>query len=272
MRDKTIHLQFQYQGYCSTPNLWVGNTVYGLEQFNLPCSRTSKFNGVIADKLRLGKLVERFVSHDLKQHPEISNLVEGLQIQKDKITIGELDALFLFKKQPIHLEIVYKFYLYDPLLGDNELYNWIGPNRKDSLIKKLDKLKNKQLPLLFNSNTKHYLNRFNINANHFDQRVLFRAQLFLPYQGDKNIFNLINPECVQGFYIKMKDLDVFKTSKFYIPSKLDWLLEVSAHVNWLTYSKFKAEIINLITNKTSPLCWVKHPNGIIKKIFIVWWT
>jgi len=51
--------------------------------------------------------------------------------------------------KPIHLEIIYKFYLYDPSIGLTQLDHWIGPNRRDSLVKKLTKLKQKQLPLLY---------------------------------------------------------------------------------------------------------------------------
>ena len=27
----------------------------------------------------------------------------------------------------------------------------------------------------------------------------------------------------------------------------------------------------IIQNKTSPLCWIKYPNGEVKKFFVVWW-
>ena len=44
----------------------------------------------------------------------------------------------------IHLEIVYKFYLYDNTIGTSEIDHWIGPNRNDSLREKLEKLKSKR--------------------------------------------------------------------------------------------------------------------------------
>ena len=43
-----------------------------------------------------------------------SVLSENIQIQENvNQTIGELDCLFLDESQPIHLEIQFKFYLYD---------------------------------------------------------------------------------------------------------------------------------------------------------------
>ena len=55
--------------------------------------------------------------------------------------------------QLIHLEVSYKFYLYDENLGKLESEKWIGPNKRDSLVQKTAKLKSKQLPILFHKET-----------------------------------------------------------------------------------------------------------------------
>ena len=44
-------------------------------------------------------------------------------------------------KQVIHMELAYKFYLFDPNISSESINNWIGPNRNDSLNEKLEKLK-----------------------------------------------------------------------------------------------------------------------------------
>ena len=64
---------------------------------------------------------------------------KGVKIIVDKITIGEIDCLIEYLNKYIHLEIVYKFYLYDEHINTGELDHWIGPNRKDSLVFKLNK-------------------------------------------------------------------------------------------------------------------------------------
>ncbi|WP_415859547.1 DUF1853 family protein [Aureibaculum sp. 2210JD6-5] len=114
-------------------------------------------------------------------------LTENIQVQHDKRTVGELDCILIKDNTPIHLEIIYKFYLYDNSVGSSEIEHWIGPNRNDTLLKKLTKLKEKQLPLLYSEHTKPILDDFNLNPKIINQLVYFKAQLFTPY-------NILLPE------------------------------------------------------------------------------
>ncbi len=264
------NIQAQYQGYLNTPLLWI-NSILGLKQLKIPTRKATVFNEIIPDNLRLGKRVERFVSHDLKQHKTIDILIENIQIQNEKITAGELDCILKLDKKPIHLEIVYKFYLFDKQVGINELDHWIGPNRNDSLVAKLTKLKEKQLPLLYNPLTKPILDTLHLKIDELQQFVCFKAQLFVPYQKEVE-FILLNKECVNGFYVHISEVVQFTDCKFHIPSKINWLLEVQTQVKWLAYSLFLDEIHQITKKKKAPLCWIKFPNGKIQKIFVVWWT
>jgi len=270
MNPSINNIQAQYNGFIKTFLLWE-HSVLGLKQLKLPTEETTVFNESIPNNLRLGKRVERFVSHQLKQLTEIEILIENIQIQNEKITIGELDCIFKYDNNPIHLEIVYKFYLYDEKVGTTELDHWIGPNRKDSLISKLTKLKEKQTPLLYNPLTKPMLDTLNLKADEFQQLVYFKAQLFTPYQKEVK-FTLLNKECVNGFYVPISELVQFTDCKFYIPSKTNWLLEVQSEVKWLSYLLFSDEIHQIIGQKTAPLCWIKFPNRTLQKFFVVWWT
>ena len=270
MNKPLNNIQAQYSGFLQTSLLWE-NSVLGLKQLKLPIKEMTVFNETISDTLRLGKRVERFVSHQLKQHAAIRVLIENIQIQNKKITVGELDCILNYDNNPIHLEIVYKFYLYDEQVGTTELDHWIGPNRKDSLISKLTKLKEKQLPLLYNLLTKPLLDSINLEVEDLQQFVCFKAQLFVPYQKEVK-FSLLNKECVNGFYITISELVQFTDCKFYIPSKINWLLEVQTQVKWMSYPLFLAEIHQIIEQKTAPLCWIKFPNGTLQKFFVVWWT
>ena len=132
-------IQKRYEGFLETPCLWKTNVVSNLIQFEIN-SESDKIDISIDENLRLGKYVERLVSFELSQQENISILAENVQIQKDKRTLGELDCLLLKNNKPIHLEIIYKFYVYDESVGNNETDHFIGPNRKDSLIEKLTKL------------------------------------------------------------------------------------------------------------------------------------
>ena len=151
------HLQALYQAYCKTHLLWKRADINNLKQLNIPIDFDIVFLRKLEKRIRLGQLAEQFVFNQLDTCESIELLAENIQIQKDKQTLGELDALLKVDNQPIHLEIVYKFYVYDDTLGNTELKRWIGPNRKDSLVEKLTKLQDKQLPLLYSQDCKKTL-------------------------------------------------------------------------------------------------------------------
>ncbi|MCH3882125.1 MULTISPECIES: DUF1853 family protein [Tenacibaculum] len=271
MYINTKELQLQYQGFLETPFLWNGKGVFGFKQFEYKQLKTNFLNVEIQQKLRLGKLVERFVSFEFKQNSEIQILAENIQIQKDKITLGELDCLLLRNEKTIHLEIIYKFYLYDAKLGTTEIEHFIGPNRKDSLTQKLTKLKEKQLPLLYSNECKTYLESINLDVFNIEQQVYFKAQLFVPYANFKLKLNTLNQSCVVGFYIKRTELLDFSTCKFHIPKKNNWLVEPHKNINWLKFDEFSEKLDTFLIDEKSPLCWLKKANGVLYKIFIVWW-
>ena len=262
----------QYQGFVATPNLWDSDTLlYGIEQFT--CKPLPRSKSIDTSNLpsRLGKRVEHFVCHDLKQHPALSLIAHNLQIQQHKQTIGEIDVLLVAAGKPIHLEIVYKFYLYDSTVGTTELAHWIGPNRKDSLIQKLDKLKDKQFPLLYHSETAKYLETYGLHADTMQQKVLFKAQLFVPVDLENKTFSTINPDCIAGYYYKKDQLTSLQTCQFYLPSKLNWLVAAHQDITWLSYKTFVLQIEALLDSNLAPLIWIKHPSGTLERSFLVWW-
>lgn len=221
--------------------------------------------------MRLGHLVERFVSHELQFYKNIKVLAENIQIKQDKITIGEIDCLLKNNLTTIHLEIIYKFYLYDESVGASELEHWIGPNRKDSLIEKITKLKTKQLPLLYKPETEQLLKQFNLDLNTIRQQVYFKAQLFVPYHMHGIQLRIINNQCIQGFYLRFNDLEQLNSYQFHIPTKLNWLTKAHHDVTWMDYNEGKKTIQASIIQQRAPLCWLKSENGILQKVFVVWW-
>lgn len=271
MDKKSKDLQLQYEGFLKTPFLWHGKGVFDLLQFDDSNSKELSFNSLITQKLRLGKLVERFVSFHLQQSSFIKVLTENLQIQEEKRTVGELDCILLKNDKPIHLEIIYKFYLYDSSVGKTEIEHWIGPNRRDSLIQKITKLKEKQLPLLYSQQCSTYLQELELDSKEIEQQVYFKAQLFVHLNNYKNEFPSINNKCITGFYIYANELEQFNDSKFHIPNKHNWLVEPYTNSNWLSYQSFITKLKIYLDEKKAPLCWLKKPNGELFKFFIVWW-
>ena len=269
MHQKKKDLQKRYEGFLQTKTLWKNNLVFGLQQFKLK-SKLQKINFDINDKQRLGKYIEQFVFYEL-QSENIKILSKNVQIQREKKTLGELDCIILKDKTLIHLELIYKFYLYDATVGNSEIEHFIGPNRKDSLIEKLSKLKEKQLPLLYSEECKTYLSKLNIDTSKVKQQVYFKAQLFLPYSNKDVGLTFLNRKCVVGYYINKIELSKFKNCKFYIPVKKDWLVIPHKQVDWISFSKFCSNISIILERKFSPLFWLKKPNGELEKFFLVWW-
>ncbi|MDB2462589.1 DUF1853 family protein [Algibacter sp.] len=262
--------QKRYEGFLKTPCLWKGDAVFNLQQFEIS-SETNRININLDENLRLGKYVERLVAFELEQQHNISILAENIQIQNGKITLGELDCLLLKDEKPIHLEVIYKFYLYDARVGHSEIEHFIGPNRKDSLIEKLTKLKDKQLPLLYSDVCKPYLDAFDLNTENISQQVYFKAQLFVPFNNQDFKLKMLNTNCIVGFYANQNDLQNLEGCKFYIPNKKDWLLQPHTHVSWLTFDAFTARTKDYFEQQFSTLCWVKFNTGELKKMFLVWW-
>jgi hypothetical protein len=265
------NIQLQYEGFLNTPLLWNETEIFNLSQFEIYTLNSTPFNSTKKPEIRLGKRVEQFAVFTFQQQKNVEILAENAHIQDEKTTIGELDCILKVEEHPIHIEIVYKFYLYDETVGTTEIEHWIGPNRRDSLFQKLTKLKDKQLPLLYNKKTLPLLGELNISAKNIIQKVYFKAQLFVPLSYLKKDFFIVNNNCIIGFYIHFKELENLNNCKFFIPKKLDWLLEIQTQTNWINFSAFTKKINEFHAVKSAPLCWLKYPNGETQKFFVVWW-
>ena len=268
MKQKVNYIQKQYEGFLQTPNLWKGNAIGGLEQFEFN-NRSHKIK-IRTPELRLGKRVEQFVAFQLEKE-NIPILASNIQIKKNKETIGEIDFIIQQKEQLTHLEVCYKYYLFDPEIEGSEIEKWIGPNRRDSFSLKLKKLKDKQFPLLQNPTTKAQLENLSIATEKLDQNVLFKAQLFIPSNFDFKSNLPINISNIQGVYYRLEELSQFSDGKFYIPKKPDWLIEPYVQIDWLNFDTFKAAVSEYVNKKNAPLCWLKKPSGALEKLFVVWW-
>ena len=133
---------------------------------------------------------------------------------------------------------------------------------------KLEKLKNKQLPLLYKSETKPYIQSLGISPEQIKQYVYFKAQLFVPYKSQKSNFDGINKACICGFYITIHELADFNTYSFYMPNKHDWICPIDEQVDWINHHAFISKIEECKLKKQAPLCWFKSPKGELSKCFV----
>jgi hypothetical protein len=202
-------------------------------------------------------------------------IAHNLPIYEDKITKGEIDFLVddLTSNLVMHIELVYKFYLLDS--PDDSMKNdqWIGPNRKDSLVLKVDKTNRHQLPLLKSSLCKKPLEILGLNQENVEQRVWFKAQLFTPYLHEFKWKSDLNKKCNEGFWCRMEDFKKFASDEdsFCIPEKKNWMVNPELNENWYSKDSTLNEIKKYLDVQRSPMCWMKNKEGQTKKFFIVWW-
>ncbi len=268
----------QFKGFYKTPSLFK-NSFYGLDIFDLEDIDINNFdisNIKILKKLPLGKRVEFFLESILKHSTTYEIIFKNKQIFHKKNTLGELDFIIFDKKRKkyIHIELQYKFYIYDERF-ENEINRYIGPNRSDTLVLKLEKLKNKQFPLLFKEETKPYLE--NIDLNNIEQKILFKGNIFLPRHLKNKKMSLINNACIIGYFISFEEFltdKSFRKMDLFLPHRFDWLSNPKSNKTWNSYEEAKNEIEFFININASPLVWSKYiKNGetIIERFFITWW-
>lgn len=269
----------QYLGFLSSTSLKKVESVLQLPVFNFEeLSKSSVSIDIsdiaIPDNEVLGKRVEHFFEHCIAHSKQYQLICKNKQIFNDKITIGELDFIIrdLFHQKIIHVELVYKFYLYDPKIK-TELDRWIGPNRKDSLPFKIEKLKKHQFPLLYKEETLPILEALKLNPLEINQEICYLANLFVPksYKEGPSISSIKN--CIKGYWIQLNQLTIeeYDSCKFYIPNKSDWMVTPKSNKVWLSYHETLPILNKHIIQKKSPLLWVKRNEDSYERLFIVWW-
>ena len=99
---------------------------------------------------KLGRYFEALWKIYLENSSYLELLEHNIQINRNGKTLGEVDFILLNKTngQTVHLETSIKFYL--SVYLNNRLF-YVGSNSKDRLDKKVNHLKQKQLPLLRHS-------------------------------------------------------------------------------------------------------------------------
>ncbi|UTJ05072.1 DUF1853 family protein [Arcobacter roscoffensis] len=265
------NLKAQFEGFYNTPALF--ETLNDIRQFEFEAIEYKKHDYAkfeILQKLPLGKRVEYFFEEYIKLSNRYNLIYKNIQVIENKNTLGELDFILFDKKTQLylHTELVYKFYLYDNSFNE-EINRYIGPNRDDTLLKKLEKLKTKQFPLLFRDETKNYID---IDLKNVFQNSCFKANIFLPYKKDVKT-SLINKSCIKGFHINIIEflkLPEFKEYKYFLPHRYDWILDASSSTTWKNYGEIQEEIQVFLDLKKSPLVWLKSQTD-YKVFFITWW-
>ncbi len=221
--------------------------------------------------LRLGHMVEKVVAELLKSSTNYNVLYENVQIINEKKTIGEIDFIIEegATKKAIHLELAYKFYLLDFNNSSDALGQWIGPNRNDSLVKKLEKLKQKQFPLLYNESAITALS--SLNTAHVSQELCLLVSLFVPYNSKHNLDDAYK-KAVVGYYINYNAFlaQNHKGKTYIVVPKKYWGLNPKLGETWQEFTAIKQIVETSILERQSVLCWQKQNNN-YTAFFITFW-
>jgi hypothetical protein len=121
-----------------------------LPTFPTPSTLCQRLIATLPDTEPPRRLGRRFESHwrlALDALPGHTVLAANLQIQHEGRTLGAPDLLLAAPGQIWHLELAVKFYLCRPDRSGDDDDDWIGPSARDSLGRKLRRIKNHQLTL-----------------------------------------------------------------------------------------------------------------------------
>lgn len=265
----------QFVGFVKTPSIFKEKKYDGFKLFQFPEKVTYDFTDTDFSKnLVLGKRVEHFFLEALKNSSEYQIIANNIQINNSYRTLGELDFIIkeLKTSKLLHIELMYKFYVYNPDIPD-EMERWVGPNKKDSLLQKIQKVETNQFPLLHTPETKTYLSSIDLDSKDIEQEICFKASLFIPKELKSYKFPHINEECIIGFWIHLKHFREYNLegSQFFTPDKQDWPIDPQKGEEWYNFMQVDEQIKNLHSRKKSPLIWIKKIDGSFERIIVVWW-
>lgn len=268
-------IKSQFLGFMKSSSLF--EELHELQQFKLDINEIDDFDFTkldIIQNLTLGKRVERFFEFYITQAKNYELVKNNIQIIHNKHTLGELDFIIYDKnaQKYLHIEHIYKFYLYDDSIS-NEIDRFVGPNKNDTFDRKLEKLNNKQLPLLYKEETKKYLD--DINIDEIEQKVCFKGKIYLPLDFLETGIPIINDACISGFYLNYEEFSSkieFRSLEYFLPEKFDWICDPSTNQIWHNFDEVLSDIERVLGQEKSPLVWCKdNQANTTKSFFITWW-
>jgi hypothetical protein len=260
-------------GFSATPPLWK-NRQFGIQQFSFPAVNLDSVGPLeLPNNLRLGHQMEVVFKELIATSKRYNLTSSNVLVDEGKTRIGELDFILkdLKTENFLHVELAYKFYIINPEISE-PIYRLMGPNKRDMFHTKLDKLKEKQLPLLHHDSLLPYWETHAINPTEIEQQCCFKAQLFEPF-GEKSSIRPLNTDCYTGRWIRFDDFNSieFKNAEYYFPRKLECVLAPRSNVNWLNHFEALMEVNLRMVKENAPMLSMKRPSGEMEKLFVVWW-
>ncbi|MFN2424357.1 MAG: DUF1853 family protein [Cryomorphaceae bacterium] len=226
-----LHTAFSHglrmKGFLDSPSLFAEALPDGTRVFHAEPSGGVPDESDIDEggAVRLGHMAERYFAAWLAAHPRYESRVQNLQVISDGRTLGEIDFIVddLRAGETLHIELAYKIYVLRISDGGAE---WVGPNGKDSLRGKLQKLRSRQFPLVAHPICRKALDAIGIASEALRPAACIKGQLYVPrgYQGP--LPDGLNHEAVAGSVMTRDEFAAreFDHCSFFSPSGADRLV------------------------------------------------
>ena len=179
---------------------------------------------------RLGKYFESLLEFWFIESEQFDLIASNLQVLDGKRTVGEIDFILKDLKTDTvyHLEVAVKFYLQHE--SGEHFMQWIGPNTRDRLAFKYEKLLNKQLLILDDPSSEKLLEQFILKD--VQRKCFFKGFFFYSNHSVSFLPNLFHPDHLRAKHLSFSG---FVTVEF--PYRF---LNVEKH-DWFSVPEVKSE-------------------------------
>lgn len=212
---------------------------------------------------RLGVYFEHLWHFFLQQDPETELVAHNIAIHEAGKTLGEFDCIYYDRPLGchVHLELAVKYFLGVPGIVDTgsatKRYEWLGPDRRDSLEAKLDRLLQRQIRLGGTAAGTRKLAELNIHTTR--KEIALKGYLFQPLSAPAPPPPGYNPACAMNVWLAHEQLEghcaSLDASAFIILPKMAWLSAAHGLVSntRLDRHELQAQVLARFANEPYPL-------------------
>ena len=202
---------------------------------------------------RLGIYFEQLWQFFLRQDPEVQLVASNLPVHDQGSTLGEFDCIYFCQRRQrhVHLELAVKYFLggldTGPGEGSSAGRDWLGPDTRDRLDKKIDHILYRQILLSDNSVARQRLSELGIERPL--KEIALKGQLFQPREATLKPPQGYNTDHPFSEWLHCDRLAAYLaatgSAKFEILPKMRWLSNAQRGGTYRTYTR--AQIVSELT-------------------------
>lgn len=168
----------------------------------------------------MGKYFEQLVFFILARDERYEIILQNHQIVEEKTTVGEIDLIVrdAVSDKLEHWEIALKFYLQSTASAEQTAM--LGPNAKDNLARKINKLIEHQMTLSSHPQIQRLL-----NGQSIDSKLFIKGQFFYHLKNETVTTTDSNPQHDSGYWCFHSEFETMLSDelKWTIVDKPDWI-------------------------------------------------